>query len=196
MYDEEILNEIIENSFKNFHTKGFDYICLKRSEEHTRKAYFFDGDVAKLPDVVNPHDHRYNFTTTVVSGTMSNSHYEISDAGIVYNEFAWNTPLNGGDGFSWVGETRLLETKRIVYANKDRMRMYDMNADEFHTIHVHSDQAIIILDQYEDIVPIGKPTRTFMQEKKAPNLDGLYEKFTADEVIHRLGILSTFGISV
>ena len=56
-------------SFKDFHTKGFDYLCLKRTP-HTIKLYILDGDASKLPGVVNPHDHRYAFRTTVLCGEM------------------------------------------------------------------------------------------------------------------------------
>lgn len=33
--DEQRIQMIIDNSFKNFHAKGLDYICLKRTPEHT-----------------------------------------------------------------------------------------------------------------------------------------------------------------
>jgi hypothetical protein len=181
-----VIEEMIEHSFRNFHVRGFDYLCVKRTPDHTRKVYFFDGNVSQLPEVVNPHDHRYNFNTTVLSGVMSNSHYFESDEpelGEVYNEFEWSTPLNGGAGFSFKKETRLFEIQRRAY--KPGMT-YDMRAEEFHTIRMHKEGTVIALDQFKDIVPIGQPTRTFMQEKQAPNLDGLYEKFTPDQLLARL----------
>lgn len=184
--NDEYLQSIIDNSFKNFHTRGLDYLCLSRTDDLTKKVYFFNGDASKLPEVVNPHDHRYDFTTTVAAGVMSNSHYLRHDSGEVYNEFEWNTPLNGGDGFTWKAETRLLERQRHSYLPGEQ---YLMRADEFHTIRIHSDQAIIMLDQFADVVPIGQPTITFMKERQAPSLDGLYERFTADEVIARMKTL-------
>lgn len=59
---------LIQNSYRDFHAKGLDYVCLKRTPDHTVKVYFLDGDVSKVPEVVNPHDHRYAFETTVLSG--------------------------------------------------------------------------------------------------------------------------------
>lgn len=64
------MEEVIANSFKDFHSKGLDYICLRRSPVLTTKLYFFDGDVSKLPEVVNPHDHRYDFSTVCLSGCV------------------------------------------------------------------------------------------------------------------------------
>ncbi|RWI35533.1 hypothetical protein [Mesorhizobium sp.] len=178
------LEEMQAHSFKNFHVRGFDYLCLKRTPEHTRKVYFFDGNVSQLPEVVSPHDHRYNFTTTVLTGVMSNSIYVVDEEyGQVYQEFAWDTPLNGGAGFTWRKETKLLETTRFAYRPG---LWYRMGHDELHTIRMHAEGTVIVLDQYADCVPIGQPTRTFMQERQSPNLDGLYEKFTADELAARL----------
>ena len=57
------MEEVLANSFRDFHAKGLDYVCLKRRPSETVKLYFFDGDVSKLPEVVNPHDHRYDFST-------------------------------------------------------------------------------------------------------------------------------------
>ncbi|TPL42588.1 hypothetical protein [Mesorhizobium sp. B2-4-5] len=178
------MDDMIQHSFRNFHVKGFDYLCVKRTPEHTRKVYFFDGNVSQLPEVVNPHDHRYHFKTTVLSGVMSNSVYVPDDKhGKVYNEFEWHTPLNGGDGFTWKRETRLFEYQRVFYRPGTT---YQMDAEDFHTIRMHAEGTVIVLDQYDDIVPIGQPTRTFMQERQAPNLDGLYEKFTPDQLKIRL----------
>lgn len=36
--------EVLANSYRDFHAKGLDYICLKRSFKETLKLYFFDGD--------------------------------------------------------------------------------------------------------------------------------------------------------
>jgi hypothetical protein len=183
---DELLQVMLDNSFKNFHVKGFDYLCLKRTPGHTRKVYFFDGNVSHLPDVVNPHDHRYQFTTTILCGHMSNSHYEYSDEGETYQQFSYRTPLNGGDGFTWEKEVKLRETKRHFYIPGER---YIMGHAQFHTIRMHKEGTIIMLDQYRDVVPIDQPTIIFMGDKKAPDLNGLYERFTADEVLKKYSLV-------
>ena len=179
----ETIEMMVENSFKNFHVKGFDYLCLKRTPEHTRKVYFFDGNVSHLPDVVSPHDHRYDFKTTILCGHMSNSHYVPDDEyGEVFNEFEYRTPLNGGDGFTFKKEIRLREYRREFFIPH---QVYLMQAPEFHTIRMHKEGTIIMLDQYRDVVPVDAPTKTFIGSRKAPDLNGLYEKFTPDEIIDR-----------
>lgn len=180
---------MIANSYRNFHVKGFDYLCVKRTPQHTRKVYFFDGKVSQLPEVVSPHDHRYDFATTVLSGVMSNSTYREAPMGArhafarVYNEFRWDTPLNGGDGFAFNKETLLIEDKRLRYRPGET---YHMLAEDLHTIRMHTEGTVIVLDQYADRVPVGHPTRTFMLDREAPKLDGLYERFTPDQLMARL----------
>src|SRR5687767_4086876 len=105
----------IEHSYRDFHAKGLDYICVRRSDELTVKLYFFDGDTTKLPDVVHPHDHRYAFNSWVVVGRMQNSLYEESEAGQTFQRFSFDTPLNGGRGFEWRSEVRLLEIERRTF---------------------------------------------------------------------------------
>ena len=177
------MDEVLANSYKDFHQKGFDYICLKRSPFETLKLYFFDGDASKLPEVVSPHDHRYDFGTTVVAGASENVWFLPDEAGERYNAFAYRTPLNGGDGFTFTGEARLRETRRKAFQAGQH---YHMLAEGLHTIRIVENETVLFLRQYEDRVPLDRPTQTFIRGDKAPSLDGLYSRFTADQVVDRL----------
>lgn len=179
------IDQIVENSFKDYHIKGFDYLCLQRSPEETVKLYFFDGDVSKMPEVVAPHDHRYDFETYVAAGVSENVWFRRTDVegkGQIYNWFEYRTPLNGGDGFNFVGEEQLYEAHRSSFKSGES---YYMQAEDFHTIRIVENETVLMLVQFEDIVPLERPTSTFTLGN-APSLDGLYSKFTADQVINRL----------
>lgn len=195
-----IMEDAIANSFKDYHVKGFDYICLKRSNDLTMKLYFFDGDVSKLPEVVNPHDHRYDFQTLCVAGEVRNLWFRerrYPFRGKTYQTFEFNTPLNGGQGFSWVGETNL-----HIFAEQSRTagQFYTMRHDELHTIRMMQDETVLMLARFEDKVPVGVPTRTFTLDKEPPSLSGMYSKFTADEIRAKLTRLServpTFQVEI
>ncbi|AXH70489.1 hypothetical protein HOT75_gp102 [Gordonia phage Daredevil] len=191
------MESVIANSYKNFHTKGFDYICIGRTPALTEKLYFFNGDVSLLPDVVNPHDHRYHFWTTCLAGGVGNSVYEevgnTSDPldvfrSVAVDVFDYLTPLNGGDGFTHRGRTHLMEIGRWDYAPGER---YSMMADEIHTIHINQPGTVLYLRQYQDVVPVGTPTRTYSPDASpTPTTadDGLYDKYTADEIVAQLRI--------
>lgn len=186
------IDTIIEHSYRNFHTKGFDYLCIHRSPEITQKIYFFDGDVSDLPEVVNPHDHRYDFETWCLAGEVENivygSPFSIGFGEQAYQKFSYRTPLNGGDGFTWVGEEVLAIDERRSYTVG---RNYKMLADQIHTIRMARPDTVLLLNQYQDVVPIDQPTHTYTLSSEPPILDdGLYEKFTRDQVVAKFALLS------
>jgi hypothetical protein len=181
---EEKIAEIIRNSYKDFHTKGLDYLCWTRTEEETIKYYFFDGEVSQLPEVVHPHDHRYMFFTTVLAGQVANVLYVDDDRhGEVFQEFQYRTPLNGGDGFTWRREVMLRACQDTSYHPQ---QYYVMDPQEIHTIRIEKPGTVLALTQKRDVYAIDHPTYTFTKDKDPIDLSGLYRKFTEDEVIKRI----------
>jgi hypothetical protein len=181
------MDEVIANSFRNYHVKGFDYICIKRSPVETVKLYFFDGDVSKLPEVVSPHDHRYDFKTTVLAGGSQNMWFREAKygKGEVFERFAYETPLNGGEGFIHVGQTRLEMSSRGTYRPG---QTYGMDHREIHTIRMMENETVLCLIQKEDKVG-DRPTLTFTRHSEPPNLNGMYTRFSADQVMKRVNNL-------
>lgn len=181
------IETIIENSFKNFHSKGLQYLCLRRTPHLTQKVYFFEGDVSKLPEVVNPHDHRYDFETHVLAGTVENRFYcSEQDPHSPYTHFMreWRTPLNGGTGF---GDEAIPCFVKVVESNTyNSGQSYFCKATDIHTLQIHADQTVLLLNQFEDRKLRCRPTHTFFETDEKPVLTGLYEKFTADEIISLL----------
>jgi hypothetical protein len=176
------IDHIVEHSFKDMHVKGFHYLCLKRSEVETVKLYFFDGDVNALPEVVAPHDHRYDFESYVAAGAIENVWFRRTTdetKGQMFNWFEYMTPMNGGNGFTFAGEECLYEAHRSRFTNGES---YYMQADDLHTIRIAGNDTVLMLVQFEDIYPLEKPSSTFFKDS-APSLDGLYTKFNADEVV-------------
>lgn len=184
----------LANSYKNFHAKGFDYICLERTPKLTRKLYILDGDITKVPEVINPHDHRYSFTTMVMAGAMIDHRWVSSDesdpSAKAYNAFDYMTPLNGGDGFTFRGEEWLRkdEANLLTFAESLATR-----ADRVHTIQMQADQTALMLNQFADIYDLDTPTSAWSQDTPDASDSGLYDRFTPDEIIQRLSLV---GITV
>jgi hypothetical protein len=177
------MEEVIATSFRDYHVKGFDYICLKRSPQITVKLYFFDGDLSNIPEVVNPHNHRYCFRTICVAGAVDNFWYRRDMLGKPFQRFAYRTPLNGGKGFTWDSEDHLaIDGHRRVEAG----RVYFMQAHEIHTIRIAQSETVLALLQYEDVIHDDVPTRTWTRDKEPPSLDGMYRRFDADTIRDRL----------
>jgi hypothetical protein len=199
--NEDDCAEMISNSYKNFHCKGLDYLCLTRSPAVTVKAYFFDGDVRQLPEVVSPHNHRYDFLSVVLAGSVENRTYIRSKHGQVYDEFDFYTPLNGGRGFVWRDEATLSLRSAALYqkdgwfagSNGPNGR-YMSGHDEIHTIQIHTPETVLLLMQYADILGEGIPSQTFRlnqpsYKKQKPALDGLYDRMSRGDVEARLRMI-------
>ena len=187
------IHNIIANSYKDFHTKGLDYICTERTPERTVKYYFFNGDVTKIPEVVNPHDHRYSFSSKVLAGSMVNHVFKRRDHGEVYQAFDYMTPLNGGDGFTYRGEEYLYH-----YATQlvTRNHTYYSTASDIHTIQIMEDQTVLKLIQNFDYVPLDEPTSCWTKTKIKPDTSGLYSKFKEDEILARLKVIEALDAAL
>lgn len=183
------IETICKNSYRNFHVKGFDYLCLSRTPNLTRKVYFFDGNLSSLPELVIPHNHRYPFTTTILRGQLINKVYARQyfagqEPLQIFNEFEYMTPLNGGDGFTWKKETALYLQSRRAYSRHDH---YYSRANAIHTLDIVQHGTIIMLEQEQDVVPINKPTSVFsLDGPTVPSLDGLYDLMTPDHAMKRI----------
>jgi hypothetical protein len=187
------MEDMLQNSYKNLHTKGLDYLCLYRSDALTIKLYLFSGDVSRVPEVVSPHDHRYPFKTRCLSGSVWNRNYRLcwrneahTPRQTTYQMFEWRTPLLGGAGFTWTEERRL---ERISDLRYDKDDVYFLRHDDIHTIQVRDNETAILLYQSADAVPLDQPTSTFTQNREPPDLTGCYDRFTPDEILQRLDIL-------
>lgn len=197
------METIIANSFRNFHAKGLDYICLARSKDITVKAYFFEGDLINAAEIVHPHDHRYDFSTEVLWGSVRNKVWtettERPDA-IPFHRFSYHTPLNGGNGFTWDRQTWLKLSTRALYA---RMGRYTSGYDAVHTLEDVTRGTVLLLWQYRDVLPDHVPSHTYGRDREPPSLSGLYDKHTPDQIRFRLrqletlrpGICSYYGVA-
>lgn len=193
------IEEALGLSYKNFHAKGLDYVCAAKTELGSYlKFYILDGDVTTLPEVVNPHDHRYDFDTTVLAGEMIDRTYVRvppgNEVGEVYSAFDWDTPLLGGAGFTFREEVRLQESdpRRLTKGDHNRSLSTDT-----HTIKMSSDRVVMMLLQHPDVVPVGTPTTAYAPSGvPEPDTSGLYERFTEAELIERLRLIESVAGSV
>lgn len=187
------IETICANSYRNFHAKGMDYLCLSRTPELTRKVYFFGGDLAELPEIVVPHDHRYSFTTTVLAGAVVNRVFEevpdnYRDA-VRYDHFDYLTPLNGGDGFTWAGERSLRLDGGSDHRHRIRGEHWKSWEESIHTLDIRCEGTVILLEQGPDVIPDDQPTSAFRPagDRTPPSLSGLYDRMTPDHARALIG---------
>lgn len=190
--DDEVMHGLIQNSYRNFHAKGLDYVCVRRNHDLTVKFYFFDEDCVEAGEIVFPHNHRYDFATTVLAGGLWNKTWvetRYSDAP-PFNRFHYRTPLNGGGGFTWDREVKLRGLDCTPYEAGTR---YLCPFDAIHTLAQVQRGTVLMLWQYRDTMPVGKPTFAYARSNEPPSLDGLYDKHTPDQIIARLRQIETLS---
>jgi hypothetical protein len=189
------MDEMIANSYKNFHAKGFNYICLHRSDKHTLKVYILDGDITKVPEVINPHDHRYSFRTEVLAGGMCDHQYHPNKYGIEYERYNYFTPLNGGKGFE-EDCVQVLLKHSVKKMDRPGDFLYSPY-DRIHTISMLKDQTMLLVDQEEDVLRLDEPTSCWVRTgHPKPDTSGLYEKFTPGQIKEQLKLIESKSIMV
>jgi hypothetical protein len=189
------IDQILLNSYTNFHAKGVDYVCIERAAKETLKLYFFEG-VKPSEQLVMPHDHRYDFTTTVLAGEMANTIFRETaqplSSGEVYNRWLYRTPLNGhSNPFEWDEQVALETWSMVRYG---RGETHSMASHQIHTIKVYQD-TILMLKQGPS--KMGKDAYTHSYSpgsgKTPPYLDGLYTPMTADRLIKLLSTVRSLA---
>lgn len=191
---DEMMQRLLATSYQNFHAKGLDYVCMRRSPDLTLKIYFFDVEPVAAGEVVNPHDHRYDFNTAVIRGAVTNTVYRETQVldGTPYDRLRYYTPLNGGAGFA---EGHVLVGLVVDSAIEYGMgQQYRSMHETVHTLNKVVPGTILAIEQYADQVSLAAPTSTYINASqryigcpvKRPSLDGLYDRFTADAMLARL----------
>lgn len=140
------LRELANNSVFNHHTNGMIYLCLKRSERETFKIYYCNN--VGNPNggyLVNPHNHRYEFNSTILKGELHHLRFKESNQ---HGEFVTKNKYN------W--QTKQLEElgKTCLYPYRDdhciENSTYWVSTNEIHTLKLLTPVVIIGLTQYED----------------------------------------------
>ena len=198
------LDTMIQNSIKDMHVEGLDYVCLMRSRHLTVKLYFFQDNLTEAPEVVAPHNHRYDFDTYCLKGSVTNRIYsELDEHGrpirhprsskatpMDFEHFEyWSPHVYDNDPnivpFVWRGHARLIEVDKTTVTGEwpDRIEHYFMNGDNIHTITINEPGTVLCLLQYED--RDLSYTTTYLKDRTPPSLKGANKKFTAPELLRK-----------
>lgn len=137
---------LAKNSVFNHHVNGMNYLCIERSPAITYKIYYCNG--VGNPNggyLVHPHNHRYNFHSTVLKGELQHLRFKESES---------HGELVTKNRYNW--QTKELDTvsKICIYPHRDdnckANDSYYVEINETHTLKLISPVVIIGLSQYED----------------------------------------------
>lgn len=133
--------EMAAHSFRNYHVRGADYLCLHRTPRLTVKAYFF-AEVwhNRMGYAVWPHTHRYAFEHWTLKGTIRNHRFAI-----------------GGTAPFWLhtfdAATRrasaLMPVPLLNVSDDKKVGHFALEPHEIHTISIVG-EAIAVQLQYHD----------------------------------------------
>jgi len=143
--DDEI-NALAKNSVENHHVNGIQYLCLHRSNDLTVKVYFIPG-YANINDgyLVNPHNHRYDFDSEVISGEIEHHRFKVTKGKGEWEQLGYCHKKKDIEHLET--EVRLKTYK--IESHKEGSG-YHTDANEIHTLKVIV-PTILGLIQYKDV---------------------------------------------
>lgn len=156
---------LAEHSIENHHADGLFYLCLKRSPEETFKLYYVPEVVNPNSGyLVNPHNHRYNFDSVVLSGFLTHfrfttRHLNVSNA----SKYSWNWETKELD---FVDTMLLLP---IAIEQHKKGSRYYVNTSEVHTLKINEPTLIGLIQEtdtrFDTNVFIPDMDRSFVAPK-------------------------------
>jgi hypothetical protein len=176
------MEHALEFSYRAHHAECLDYLCLFRSTGLTLKAYFFDEGSAD--DVVVPHNHRYDFDTRVVRGSLCEQRFYTAQSGMECNRFlrwSFNTPVDGGVGFHAPEYSYLYPEDQVKKRHSAGESYFNRAHADIHTLTAVEPGTILLITQFAD----RSPWTTFAWSDIKPRTAGLYDKMTRAQVIAR-----------
>ena len=146
--DSDKLNKTIAGSY--YHENGFHKIVLLSGKQFKLRLHHF-GVSAKIP-MENIHDHRWNFTSTIINGNLKMDLFrpteKTTDAEKVYHFIYESEKSNGNYSTEYVSEAHLIKSESRIYRPGDT---YLMKTHELHRIRNSSGEESMTL------ILTGKP---------------------------------------
>lgn len=131
-------------STKRHHVDGLIYLCLKRTEDVTIKLYYIPEVVNTFHNfLVHPHNHRYEFTSTILYGEIDHVRFEktYDTASLKRCQYDWKTRK--------IIEKERCALKAISVENCKENMSYNVKTNEVHSISIIKPSVIGIV-QYQD----------------------------------------------
>jgi hypothetical protein len=181
--------DAVEHSYKNYHNVGVNYINLFRDERLTVKVYLLDPKAIKSNQdgfLVNPHNHRYAFSTTVLFGSVSNINFQETPKETsvnIYHKFDY-LGYQENSSFNYCGEVGLEIVEDILYKPWES---YLLDENTVHTLRLSDEPTGLLLIQHIDTQLDG--TRYYGRTLDAPYAckeQGMYQKFNVHEMREHL----------
>ena len=181
---------ILANSVKDCHVKGLHSIALSEDCDgrmirmflhEDDGSLYFRGDTARndLPLAIHP--HHCDLTLIALVGSFTNHLFKLSDKGIPFDKWQYDSKFDHGDGGFRNRGREILESQGQRTYNPDRpgnsQYKVTMKADQLHTVTVNQrdKSAWLVLEGAGDIG--YEPFSYSNRDLTNVNGEGLYTKF-------------------
>lgn len=91
---EHNLNYMVENSIKNFHFPGLNYVCFEFSPKQTIRLYIIEAHDQLDTTNVQIHNHLYDSQLLVLKGWIKNTVYRVNYDSADYNAYHLTSALH------------------------------------------------------------------------------------------------------
>jgi hypothetical protein len=138
--DDKAFYDVLDNSYK--HENGFHKLVLLSGKSFKLRMHVF-GRADEVP-MENVHDHRWNFSSSIIKGSLKMEMYEINDnKGISLFHYKYNSNKSENSyQVDYLGKKRVNLKKLRVYSEGDS---YFMQTNEFHRITNKKNEECITL---------------------------------------------------
>jgi hypothetical protein len=166
-------NKSLEFSLGDVHARGLFSLVID-GKEHGKLTRIFIADKKLKPFTVQYHTHRYPIRLTTLKGDIMHHTAEIVNhpSEVTYptdllkiDEFAYRSPINGGDGLAFVKQSTVMpKDYRLPIGSQ-----IDLGVHDFHTVSCSKNSIWIVEEQgfeIEESRVLGVPF----------TLDNLYNK--------------------
>lgn len=163
-------------SFADYHVKGLTYINLQFHPELIIKLYSIPPTCPRTPEdfLVGPHDHAYDFSTFVLSGSIEHWTFDWAQEPYTsWNRFRYTTAERKfelmGRGCIWQSSHSLIQAGG----------WYHLDATTIHTIAPGPSGALLLLYQKPDR---REQTRFYSKSTVPPDTTGLYRRMSPETI--------------
>lgn len=186
---EHNIEQMCEQSIKNFHFPGFNYVCFQFSPAQTIRLYIVEPTTGLQTRAVNIHNHLYDSQLLVLKGAILNTTYKLDNEREDYNIYSLTSALHP-DNLEKKIKLEFI-TKRGLYANN----MIQLCPGETHfqphtEIHsVENDPDTLTAFMVFEFPTVKKNSRIFTKEDFGTTIPtpGCYLRYTPEEMQRLVG---------
>jgi hypothetical protein len=121
------MEEIAHRSYR--HANGFAKVVLHTSRHYGIRLHIWRPGEHPTGKVVDPHGHRWEFASWIITGTLHEITFERATSGELFDEYAHE---KGTDGEEYLRPRRSATLAPTGHADREKGQVYKRSSSELH----------------------------------------------------------------